>query len=219
MIDIERLRVWCAQVGGVKVECVCLGCHRVTISIKRYKGWEASHIRANSKGGNTELYNIFPLCGVCNNRMKTKNMFCYFYEMQNFKALRALITYVLSVVENSYTEMWNQCKGQMYHLAHILYVQKQINDGRIPSDHPVLKFFVSEDIKKQSAKCIETIEDFNKRKRVLDEMQKIQSDIIVAEHQSTPKEKKKKKKTHKTEKRQLVLPPLMNRKIRTCYNE
>jgi len=142
----DRQKLWNAQVGGAEEKTTCVGCLTRLIYFDRYKGWEASHVWAGSNGGNIELYNMFALCNVCNGQMRQQNMFCYFMELENLRALRVLIHYVCKIVRLHYPLLWAECSGQMYHLARLLYVEKTAGDGGIPASHPVVRFFLKEDI-------------------------------------------------------------------------
>lgn len=169
----DRQKLWNAQVGGAEEHTSCPGCLSRLIYLDRYKGWEAAHIRANSKGGSTELYNMFALCSVCNGQMKEQNMFCYFMNMENLHALRLLIRYVRKIVRLHYNLLWKACKGQMYHLARLIYISKVANDGGIPETHAVMRFFLQEDLKCVRKEALPLALELRKKRALAQELQDI----------------------------------------------
>ena len=201
----DRQKLWNAQVGGAEQSIQCPGCLTKLIHFDRYKGWEASHIHAGSLGGNTELYNMFALCNVCNGQMKNQNMFCYFMEMGNLVALRALISYVCRIIRLHYPKLWTQCKGQMYHIAKLLYVEKRKEgEGGIPKEHPVLEFFIKEDIEKNKQECRKTAKEYRKKRKIADDTEDLYRRIFLEENTKKAKlpiimkkETRKKKKEKK----------------------
>lgn len=54
-----------------KLEITCACCKTSIISADDY---EAGHIMAESKGGDTKIDNLFPMCGKCNKSLGSKNL-------------------------------------------------------------------------------------------------------------------------------------------------
>jgi 5-methylcytosine-specific restriction endonuclease McrA len=55
--------------------------------------FEAGHIRAESKGGETSLRNLVPLCGQCNRSVGTKDLveYCNEYKIEPFRSFTELL--------------------------------------------------------------------------------------------------------------------------------
>lgn len=164
---MSRQGIWSAQFGIATKSVACQGCLKSIISYDKYKGWEASHITAKASGGSRHLYNLFALCSVCNKKMGTQNMFCFFYDTMNKYALKKLVKYVRMIFKVHYPEVWKQCRGQMWELAHKRYVD---TFGGIPKDHDVLKYFMEYDIKKNNKITVEAYEEYQKKKRLADKV-------------------------------------------------
>jgi hypothetical protein len=64
----ERLRLWDCYYppGSVSAKCILCGTRPVYLHAC---GFEAAHVRARSKGGVDELWNLVPVCSGCNNAM------------------------------------------------------------------------------------------------------------------------------------------------------
>lgn len=72
-----RLAVWSTYVGLDRGSMWCLCCK----STKIYQmNFEAGHVKAESKGGATDLANLRPICGVCNKSMGTRDMHQFIME-------------------------------------------------------------------------------------------------------------------------------------------
>jgi len=166
----ERLGIWTAQFGGSIKSVECPGCLEKMIHLDKYKGWEACHIMAHARGNTREIYNMFALCAVCNKRMGTKNMFCYFWDTHNKHALEELIKYVKKVIKVHFPTISEQCRSQMYELAERLYKERRLQDGGIPEDHPVWKFFIEQDIKENNAKTIEAHKKYQEKLALAEEI-------------------------------------------------
>lgn len=192
----ERLGIWTIQFGGATKKATCPACLQTTIELDKYKGWEAAHIMAHARGNTCEVYNMFPLCAICNKRMGTQNMFCFFLETHNKHALRELIKYVKNTVKVHYPSLYQQCEGQIWDIAHRLFKEKRHYDGGIPEKHALWKFFMREDIKENNSQVVEANQILQKRKRLADKINEKYSKMYLP---------------HKNNGAHIVLPTLTKR--------
>jgi hypothetical protein len=68
-----RDEIWEKYIGD-KVSCLCPVCQKHNI---RATSFSAGHINAEAAGGLTDITNLVPICGSCNSRMNTENLFTY----------------------------------------------------------------------------------------------------------------------------------------------
>jgi P4 family phage/plasmid primase-like protien len=71
-----RIAVWDKYIGEEIGKTKCLACNLHDISQLNF---ECGHVIAESKGGETSIENLRPVCNICNKSMATKNLF----EFQN----------------------------------------------------------------------------------------------------------------------------------------
>ena len=181
----ERFGIWSTQFGGAAKRAVCPGCQETTIEFDKYKGWEAAHIMAHAKGNGNEGYNMFPLCAVCNKRMGTRNMFCFFWETQRIHALRDLIHYERKTIKANYPSLYSQCRGQMWDIAHRLFINKRPFDGGIPKDHAVWEFFMREDIKQNNAEALKANEIYQEKRKLASEISEKYTKLYLPKEEKT----------------------------------
>jgi phage/plasmid-associated DNA primase len=67
-----RIAVWDKYIGEEIGKTKCLSCNIHDISQLNF---ECGHIIAESKGGETSIENLRPVCNICNKSMATKNLF------------------------------------------------------------------------------------------------------------------------------------------------
>lgn len=65
-----KIKVW-NTFCGEKIYDKCFCCNHENISINNF---QVGHIQAESKNGETKIYNLRPICQLCNTSMKTANM-------------------------------------------------------------------------------------------------------------------------------------------------
>ena len=176
---LDREKVWNAHIGGAEESAECPGCLVSKIHLTRYAGWQASHVWAHSNGGNIELYNLFPLCAVCNGKMANQNMFCRFMDMGNLGALRRLIAYVCKIVRIHYPSLWSKSSEQMHSVAKYLYFERSKGDGGIPCDHPVVKFFMQYDIQRNTRECAAAFDTYNEKMAVANKTNKLYTELYL----------------------------------------
>ena len=68
-----REQIWKKYVGR-EIDCACPVCQIRLISMTDFS---AGHIIAEATGGVTDITNLVPICGNCNSRMSTENLFEY----------------------------------------------------------------------------------------------------------------------------------------------
>lgn len=68
-----REEIWDKYIGD-KSKAKCPVCQT---SIIKMTGFSAGHITAEAAGGVTNITNLVPICGHCNSRMSTENLFDY----------------------------------------------------------------------------------------------------------------------------------------------
>jgi hypothetical protein len=68
-----REQIWETYIGDHAISA-CPVCHKRYI---RMTDFSAGHIVAEACGGETNVRNLMPICGTCNSRMATKNLFEY----------------------------------------------------------------------------------------------------------------------------------------------
>jgi hypothetical protein len=68
-----REQIWKKYIGRV-IDCPCPVCQTRLISMTDFS---AGHIIAESTGGATDITNLVPICGNCNSRMSTMDLFEY----------------------------------------------------------------------------------------------------------------------------------------------
>jgi 5-methylcytosine-specific restriction endonuclease McrA len=68
-----REEIWDKYIGD-KAKAKCPVCQT---SVIRMTGFSAGHITAEALGGVTNITNLVPICGHCNSRMSTENLFEY----------------------------------------------------------------------------------------------------------------------------------------------
>jgi 5-methylcytosine-specific restriction endonuclease McrA len=73
-----REQIWKKYVGRT-TDCACPVCQTRVISMIDFS---AGHITAEVLGGATDITNLVPICGNCNSRMSTENLFEY--TMKNY---------------------------------------------------------------------------------------------------------------------------------------
>lgn len=81
-------QVWEVYVGNDIARTKCLCCNHNEILMNNF---HCAHVIAESKGGETNLKNLRPICATCNLSMKTENMFeykkrCGFSDLKEFKS-------------------------------------------------------------------------------------------------------------------------------------
>ncbi len=66
-----KRQVWCHYIGREKgiSNCMCCGITEI-----EKDSFDCGHVIAESKGGETNLNNLRPICGSCNSSMGTQNM-------------------------------------------------------------------------------------------------------------------------------------------------
>lgn len=67
-------QVWETYIGNDIARTKCLCCNHNEI---RMNSFHCAHVIAESKGGETNVKNLRPICSTCNLSMKTENMFEY----------------------------------------------------------------------------------------------------------------------------------------------
>ena len=68
-----REQIWKKYIGRV-TDCTCPVCQTRVISMIDFS---AGHIAAEATGGATDITNLVPICGNCNSRMSTMDLFEY----------------------------------------------------------------------------------------------------------------------------------------------
>ena len=68
-----REQIWKKYIGRV-IDCACPVCQTRLISMTDFS---AGHIIAEATGGVTDITNLVPICGNCNSRMSTLDLFEY----------------------------------------------------------------------------------------------------------------------------------------------
>lgn len=68
-----RDQVW-MKYHGIKIEGPCYCCNSV---IQKYHGWHCAHVKADVKGGATDLENLRTCCEHCNLSMGNQNLYVY----------------------------------------------------------------------------------------------------------------------------------------------
>jgi hypothetical protein len=68
-----REQIWKKYIGRT-IDCMCPVCQTRLISMTDFS---AGHITAEAMGGATDVTNLLPICGNCNSRMSTENLFEY----------------------------------------------------------------------------------------------------------------------------------------------
>lgn len=68
-----REQIWKKYIGRV-IDCPCPVCQTRLISMTDFS---AGHIVAETTGGATDITNLVPICGNCNSRMSTMDLFEY----------------------------------------------------------------------------------------------------------------------------------------------
>ncbi len=68
-----REQIWKKYIGRV-IDCPCPVCQTRLISMTDFS---AGHIVAEATGGATDITNLVPICGNCNSRMSTMDLFEY----------------------------------------------------------------------------------------------------------------------------------------------
>jgi 5-methylcytosine-specific restriction endonuclease McrA len=73
-----REQIWKKYIGRV-IDCLCPICQTRIIGMTDFS---AGHVIAEATGGTTDVSNLVPICGNCNSRMSTENL--YEYTMKNY---------------------------------------------------------------------------------------------------------------------------------------
>lgn len=68
-----REQIWKKHIGR-EIDCMCPVCQTRIISMTDFS---AGHIAAEAYGGATVITNLVPICGNCNSRMSTENLYTY----------------------------------------------------------------------------------------------------------------------------------------------
>jgi hypothetical protein len=68
-----RDEIWEKYIGN-SLSCLCPVCQKHNI---RATSFSAGHVNAEAAGGVTDITNLVPICGSCNSRMNTENLFEY----------------------------------------------------------------------------------------------------------------------------------------------
>ena len=66
-----RCKVWNKWVGDTIGQTMCIVCQNNKISMMEF---ECGHIISEANGGNTDIDNLLPICGICNKSMGTMHM-------------------------------------------------------------------------------------------------------------------------------------------------
>ena len=74
-----KSKLWNQKIGTELGEVYCIVCMNNKINMMNF---ECVHIIPESKGGETSIDNLLPICGLCNKSMATKHM--RDYVLQNF---------------------------------------------------------------------------------------------------------------------------------------
>ena len=84
---VLRISVWDRYIGKDKRSILCLVCSANKIDCMQ--GWEAGHVIPESKGGETVIENLRPICSMCNRSMGNMDMrdFCKKYYPDSYKVL------------------------------------------------------------------------------------------------------------------------------------
>jgi hypothetical protein len=69
-----RRDVWITYMGDKVAVAQCYCCNRQQIDVWSF---ECGHVQAESKGGDTTVANLRPICGLCNRSMATENMLVF----------------------------------------------------------------------------------------------------------------------------------------------
>jgi hypothetical protein len=73
-----REQIWKKYIGRT-IDCPCPVCQTRVIGMTDFS---AGHVIAEATGGSTDVSNLVPICGNCNSRMSTENLFDY--TMKNY---------------------------------------------------------------------------------------------------------------------------------------
>lgn len=151
-----RKAVWGLAFGPAILVTECPSCLKNSLKLEQYTGWEAAHITPHSGGGTIELYNLFPLCKVCNGQMGTQDMFCHFFEMRNMHALHALIEYVKRVIKAHFPGGYEKTRGMIWYMAQQYFTMS--------TEHPVFQYFMEHDIKVLQRETLELKRAFEEKR-------------------------------------------------------
>lgn len=69
----------------------------------------------------------------------------------------------------------------MYQLAKLLYVEKKPRDGGIPTEHPVLEFFVKQDIEKNKHECSKAAKKYRQKRKIADSVEDYYKRVFLKE--------------------------------------